>query len=48
MDSPKCNNATMDWHMRMPTDLPPVDLKVQMLSQLCKEEGATLEQTLII
>ena len=43
VDFPKCNNAYIDWYVRMQTDLPLVDLKVEMLPELCKEEGATLE-----
>ena len=31
----------------MPTDLPLVDPKVEMLPELCKEEDATLEPILL-
>ena len=31
--------------MNLPTDPPPVDPKVEILPQLCEEEGATLEPT---
>ena len=45
MDCPRCKNANIDWCVRAPTDPSPYNPKVEMLSQLCKEEGATLEPT---
>ena len=39
------NNADIYWYMRMSTDPPPADPKVETLPQLCKEERATLEPT---
>ena len=39
------NNANIDWYVRMPTDPLPVDLKIEVLSEQYKEEGATLELT---
>ena len=43
-DFPRCNIADTDWHVRMPTDHPPDDPKVEILAGLCKEKDATLEQ----
>ena len=45
MDIQKHNNADIDWYVRMPTDPPLVDTKVETLTRLCQEEGATLEPT---
>ena len=46
VDFPRYSNADIGWYMRMPTDPPQVDLEVEMLPQLCVEEGATLKQAL--
>ena len=43
VDFPRCNNNNNDWYMSMPVDPPPVDLKVEMLLELCEGRGATLE-----
>ena len=43
MDFPRCDNVGIDCYMRMPTDPPLVDLKAEMLPEICEEEGATLE-----
>ena len=43
VDFPRCNNADIDWYVTMPTDTPPVDPKVEVLPELCKEQDATLE-----
>ena len=40
-----CNNADIDWYVRKPTNPPLVDPKVEMLPELCQEEGVTLEPT---
>ena len=45
VDFPRCNNDEIDWYMKMQTDPPQVDPKVETLSELCEEEGATLEPT---
>ena len=29
MDVPRCNNADIDWYMRMPTDPPPIDANMK-------------------
>ena len=44
MNVPRCNIADIHWYVRMPTDPPPVDPKVEMLSEVCEEEGVTLDQ----
>ena len=38
-----CNDANIDWYIRIPTDPPSGDSKVTMQPEICKEEGATLE-----
>ena len=40
------NNYDMDWYIRMPTDKPPVDPKVEKQPELCEEEGTTLKPPL--
>ena len=45
MDFPSFINANINWYVKMPGDLPPVDPRDEMLPQLCEEEGATLEPT---
>ena len=47
MDFPRCNIADIDCYIKMSTDPPPVDPKVEMLSELCQEEDATLKPTLL-
>ena len=42
---PRCSNADVDWYVRMPTDPPLFDPKVEMLPELFEREGATLEPT---
>ena len=42
VDFPRCNNADTDWYVRMPTDPPLFDSKVEMLLKLCKKECAIL------
>ena len=34
-----------DWYVRMSTDPPPVNTKVEMLPELCEEEEANMKQT---
>ena len=46
VDFPRCNLADIEWYMRMQTDLPLVDPKVEMLFWQCEEEDATLEETM--
>ena len=48
MDFPRHNNADIDWYMRMPTDPSQIDLKVEMLPDICKEEDVTLELTFLL
>ena len=37
-----CNNA-IDWYVKMTTDSPMADPKVEMLSELCADKDAMLE-----
>ena len=46
VDFQGCTNADIDLYMRMPTHLPPVDPKGEILLQLSKEEDAILEPTI--
>ena len=46
MGSPRCNNADIDWKMRMPTNSPLIDLKVEMPIQLCEKEDTVPEPNL--
>ena len=39
-------NVDTEWYVRMSTNPPLVEPKVEMLLELCEEEGATLEATL--
>ena len=48
VDLPRCNNANIDWNVRMPTDPCVVDHKVEMLLRQCEEEDHTLETTTTI
>ena len=45
VDFLRCNNADIDWYMRMPRDPTPVHPKVEMQFELCKEDNATPELT---
>ena len=45
VDSPRYNNADIDWYVRMPTGLPKVNHKVEMLLELYEEEDAIYEPT---
>ena len=45
VDFPRCSIPDTDWYLRMPTDPPPLDPKVEMLPELCEEEYATQEFT---
>ena len=40
-----CKNADIDWYVRMPSDPPLVDPKVERLLQLYKEEDITAKPT---
>ena len=42
---PKCNNVDTNWYVRMYTNLPPVDPKVEMSFALCEKEDTILEPT---
>ena len=44
-DSPSCNNTDIGWYMRIPTNLPQGDPRVEMPFMLCEEEGTTLKTT---
>ena len=46
VDFPRCNTAHIDWYVRMPTNTPSARPIVEMLPQMCEEEGSTLEPTL--
>ena len=48
VDFPTCNNADLDWCVRMPTNPPPVYPKFEMLPWLCEEKGPTLDPTLTV
>ena len=43
MDSSECNDADIDWYMRMPTNPPLVDSWVEMPLKLCEEEDVILD-----
>ena len=45
MGFPRCDIADIDWYVRLPRDPHLVDPKVEMQSELCKEEDSTLELT---
>ena len=45
MEFPRCNNAHIEWYVRMPADLPLTDAKGKELIGQCEEEDATLEAT---
>ena len=44
---PRFQRTDIDWYMRMPTDPPLVNPKVEMLLELCDEEDATLKLTFL-
>ena len=48
VDFPRCNNTEIESFMRMPTDLPMVAYKVEMLLGQCEEVDATLEATVSV
>ena len=45
---PRCNNAEIERYMRMQTDPPLQDPKVEMLLGQCKEVDATPEETILM
>ena len=44
VDFLRYNNADIDWYMKMPTNAPPVDPKVEIPLEICEEECVILEQ----
>ena len=40
---PKCNNADIDWYVRMPTDPSLVGPKIETMTAVYEEEGGTLD-----
>ena len=43
-----CNNADIDWYVRMPTIPTPVNPNVKTPLELCETEDATLEPTFLV